>query len=264
VKRAALGCAALWLALAGCRTAPESFSLPANPARAEQVLAEAQSRAGAVSALRGRARIGLSGERGESFFDLLVLVARPARLRVEAIGPLGGRALALATDGAHYDLYRAGRRGLARGEFHEDLLRDLGLPLAPEQAVGLLLAAPLLPGAERLRGARSGPRGALELRFADFAARFDRRGRLRLLCWAAPGEPGRCGGNAHLQVHYDDWRGTAGGAAFPHRLELRIPQSGARARLTLRQVELAPEFSPGVFRLSARRKGVSSGREAEK
>jgi len=95
-------------------------------------------------------------------------------------------------------------------------------------------------------------------------ARFDRRGRLRLLCWAAPGEPGRCGGNAHLQVHYDDWRGTAGGAAFPHRLELRIPQSGARARLTLRQVELAPEFSPGVFRLSARRKGVSSGREAEK
>lgn len=263
MKRAALGCAAL-LALAGCRTAPEPFALPADPARAAQLLAGAQSRADAVSALRGRARIGLSGERGESFFDLLVLVARPARLRVEAIGPLGGRAMALATDGAHYDLYRAGMRGLARGEFHGDLLRDLGLPLAPEQAVGLLLAAPRLPGAEHLRGARSGPRGALELRFADFAARFDRRGRLRVLCWAAPGEPGRCGGGTHMQVHYDDWRGTAGGAAFPHRLELRIPQSGAHARLTLREVELAPEFSPGVFRLPARRKGVSSGGEAEK
>jgi hypothetical protein len=245
------------LALAGCRTAPAALPpawapLAAADPRPAERLAALRALAATRHALRATARVSSEGPEGGGFSNQLLLVERPARLRVEVIGLLQQRVLVLATDGARYELYRAEGPETEAGEVYPGVLDEVaGLPLTPEAAARLLLAAPKVPEAPPERSEEEARDGALRIHFADESLEFDAAGRLVALRFHPDG-------GAVLSAHWSDWRPSAATATpaqaaaageFPHRLELELPERGARWRLEYREVELEPALDPALFRL---------------
>jgi hypothetical protein len=261
--RAALAAAAL-LALAGCRTVPrpELPPLPPDDPRPAALLERAAALAAGRSALRASARVSMSGRRGEAFTRQLVLLERPARLRLEVLGVLGQRVVVLATDGSHYDLYRAERPAIESGEVHPGILYEVaGIAVTPEEAVRLALGSPFAPGdaAPAPDGTAALPDGAV--RVALRAREGDLR---RTLEFAPTGELRRFyvhdpAGARLLDVRYADFR-EVGGSPFAHAIEVELPLDRSRAAIQLRDVELNPALSDDWFRLRLARE--SSARPA--
>jgi len=234
----------LGLALFGCRSAPVAWRpLAADDPRPALLTAALRELAAERHALRATGRVEAEGPGGSGFSKQLLLVERPARLRVEVIGLLEQRVLVLATDGERYELYRAESPGLESGEVHPGVLDEVaGLPLTPDAAAALLLATPLAPEAAPTT-ARADATGALSLSWPDQTLDFAADGRLLALAFH-PGE------REVLRARWSEWRETAGaGGAFPHRLELELFEPEARWKLDYRQVELNPPLAPELFRL---------------
>jgi hypothetical protein len=230
------------LALAGCRTLPaEERALAPDDPRPALRLAALRQLASERRSLRATARSRSEGPQGGGFSNQLLLVQRPASLRVEVIGLLQQRVLVLATDGARYELYRAEGQQREEGLVHPGVLEEVaGLPVTPEAAVGLLLAAPLLPDAPP-DGAGEDGQGGVVLHWPEETIAFDAEGRLASLAY----RPDR---RDVLFARWSEWRDTPAGA-FPHRLDLDLPEAEARLSLEYRQVELDPELAPELFRL---------------
>jgi hypothetical protein len=247
VSRGALALAlglTVGLALSGCRSAPVAWTpLAADDPRPALRVAALQALAQERHALRATGRVETEGPAGSGFSKQLLLVERPARLRVEVIGLLEQRVLVLATDGERYELYRAETPGLESGEVHPAVLDEVaGLPLTPDAAASLLLAAPLAP-VEPPAAARTDAAGALSLAWPDQTLDFDAEGRLVALAFHP-------GARDVLRARWSEWRASAGaGGAFPHRLELELFEPEARWELDYRQVELNPTLAPELFRL---------------
>ena len=248
MSRRLVACACFaWLALSGCRTAPVLTPagyapLALDDPRPALRLASLRELVSARHALRATARVASEGPAGSGFSNQLLLVERPARLRVEVIGGvLQQRVLVLATDGARYELYRAEGPVTEEGTVHAGVLEEVaGLPLTPEAAVRLLLAAPLAPDAP-IETAEQGAKGALRLAWPDQTLEFDGAGRLVTLVFHPSDHP-------VFSARWSDWRPLAAGE-FPHRLELDLPETRAHWKLEYRQVELDPALDPALFRL---------------
>jgi hypothetical protein len=250
VKRAALALAAALLLQMGCRTLPSAVvQLPADDPRPQALLAGWTARGGGLRSLRGSARVSLDGARGASFARQLLAVERPARLRVEVLGLLNQRIAVLATDGERYDLYRAESAAVETGQIRPSVLWEVaGVPLTPEEAVGVLLGAPRMqcPG-EAITGAVEGAeaRVRFEIRCSDpywwFVLEFDAR---ELLSRYQVGGPE----GTLYEVRYDDYR-ELGDTGFAHRVELDFPLSEIRAEVEFRSVEVNPTFPENLFRL---------------
>jgi hypothetical protein len=235
-----------WLVCSGCLSpqdaAPGGWAtLAAADPRPALRVASLRELAETRHALRATARVGSEGPDGAVSSDQLLLVERPASLRVEVIGLLQQRVLVLATDGARYELYRAEGPVTEEGAVHAGVLEEVaGLPLTPEAAVRLLLAAPLAPESPAV-AVEQDARGALRLSWPDQTLEFDAEGRLAALAFH-PGE------RAVLSARWSDWR-TLDTGAFPHRLELELPEAQTRWKLEYRQLELDPALDPALFRL---------------
>jgi hypothetical protein len=230
------------LALAGCRTLPaEQRPLATDDPRPALRVAALRALGEQRHALRATARSRSEGPGGGGFSNQLLLVQRPASLRVEVIGLLQQRILVLATDGVRYELWRAEGGLREEGPVHPGVLDEVaGLPVTPEAAVGLLLAAPELPEGPATSADESAD-GRLALHWPEQTLEFDPEGRLAALRF-------RPDGRDILYARWDDWRETPGGA-FPHRLEIELAEAEARLVLEYRQVELEPEIDPALFRL---------------
>jgi hypothetical protein len=251
--RAALALAAL-LACAGCRTlVPAARPLPADDARPAAMLQGLRVLAAERSSLRAAARVSIEGERRASFARQLLLLERPARLRLEVMGVLGQRVAVLATDGSQYDLFRAEQPGIETGEVHPGILWEVaGLALTPEEAVQLALGAPLAPGEEpSIAGSAALPEGGVRVelgyragdvrRTLEFDAAADLR---RYAAWDAQG-------TLLLEARYGDYR-DAGGSRFAHQIEVELPAARSRAEIRFQWVELNPELTDDLFRLPKR------------
>jgi hypothetical protein len=237
----ALGCAAL--------RSPRPVAIPPTDVRPLALL-EGLARAGdARRSLRAVARLGIEGPAGEARAKQVLLVERPAQLRVEILGLLDQRVAVLTTDGVEYRLFRAEDRSLTGGPVHPALLWDVaGLAVTPEQAVRLLLAAPAWPDEARLVGGHQLADGRVELSLRvpeaaeSFRIAFDAAG--RLLEWMrldAHGEP--------LQAaRWSDHR-PLGDDSFPYQLDLEEHATGARAQVRFLSVELNPVLAPDLFEL---------------
>lgn len=232
-----------------CARAPRATPLPAGDRRPTALLA-ALARAGeARRSLRAVARLAVDGPAGGGRARQILLLERPARLRVELLGLLDQRIAVLTTDGVEYRLYRAEDRSLTGGPVHDALLWEVaGLAVTPEQAVRLLLGAPAPPpGARLAAGAQlADGRLRLELRAPDrletTRLEFDADG--RLAGWArlgADGEPLQ-------EARFADYR-AIGEDAFPFEVELVDRTTGAAARVRFASVELNPALDPGLFEL---------------
>lgn len=247
-RAAGAGLAAL-LVLAGCASlrgprAPVLVPLSAGDPRPAADVASLGRLVGQRQSLRARAKVTLEGPSGSSTAHQILLVERPAQLRVEVLGLLGQRAAILATDGVRYELYRAGRSGLETGAIRPSILWEVaGVPLTPDAAVRILLAAPPPPGDAGAAIAAGDARGSVHLRWSDASLDFDARGRLRRYELLGTGPAA-----VLVDARFDDYADVAG-QPFPHRIRLAFPTSETRAEVSFQSVELNPDLSPALFQL---------------
>ena len=258
MRCAALAVAGL-LAVTACRTPIPVFEplAPGDP-RPAVLLSEwvrvAESRQG----LRGRARIAVDSRDGSvSLRGKQVLVLeRPAQMRVESLGLLNQTLAVLVTDGDRFELFNTQNRSYETGQVTAGLLwRQAHLALTPEEAIDLLLGAPAIDPELRPAAAFGDTEGGVRLDLEDPTGRlrrragFDREGRLVSL-------------EAFDEFEQQLWRAEfrdyalVEGVAFPHVLDLEVATGGTRAEISLRDVELNPELSPDIFRLRAPQSGA--------
>ena len=239
----------LGLLLACGTTGPRWTPLSSGDPRPEQLLAAQAGRVENRRALRATARVRLEGQGSGFFAKELLLLERPARLRVEVLGLLGQRVALLASDGSRYALWRAETGRLERGPVSPDILFQVsGVPLRPEEAVALLLGAPRLPTSAP-HAQRISEAGAVRLAWREAGwsrvAEFDPLGRLR--AWRV----GRAE-ELWLVARWEDFREESA-QAFAHRVELDFPVRDQSARVDFHEVELNPVLSPELFELQLAR-----------
>lgn len=245
--------AALGLALAfACATAraPAPTPLPASDPRAAVLFASLTRDAAMRRSLRGVARLAIEGPTGSGRAKQILVLERPARLRVEVLGLLDQTLAVLVTDGARYRLVRSQDRSIEAGAVYAALLADVaGLTVTPEQAVRLLLGAPQ-GAAEQLESAAQLPDGGVRLVLRSSGApqreQLDCDAAGNLQRWALLG----AGGELLLEARYGDRR-PLGGVAFAHELELRDLRTDASVRIAWSRVELDPVLPPELFDVPA-------------
>ena len=238
------------LSALACAAVPRELPLPPSDPRAAALLGGLARDAAARRALRGVAQLALDGPAGSGRARQVLVLERPARMRVEVLGVLDQTLLVLTTDGERYRLLHVPERSLDSGPVYPELLRDVaGLAVTPEQAVGLLLGAPLPPAGARVEAAAQLTDGGMRLEVGGSGApgrqvfEFDPASRLRR--WAQLGTEGE----ALSEARFDDYRPLAG-EAFAHEIALIDHVSGAQARLSFATVELNPTLPPGLFELA--------------
>jgi hypothetical protein len=239
------------LALAACSglRGPQPVPLADTDVRPAALLEGLARAADARRTLRAVARLAVEGPAGGGRAKQILLVERPARLRVEILGLLDQRVAVLATDGERYRLYRAEDGSLTGGPVHDALLWEVaGLAVTPAQAVRLLLGAPAPPADARLAGGAQRADGTVRLDLRAPGARettrleFDAAG--RLTGWARLD----AGGEPLQEARFADYR-PAGDALFPFEVELVDHGTGAAARVRYQSIELNPELAPELFEL---------------
>jgi hypothetical protein len=258
VVRAALFVVVVAFALA-CRTVAPVAPLPADDPRPAAMLARWQLESESRRALRGRAHLAVDAEAVQLRGRQIVVVERPARLRVEVLGLMNQTAAVIATDGDRYEVFRVGDRSYESGAVREDLLwREAGLALAPEQAVAVLLGAPrpgagLAPANARLTSA-----GRVEFDLVDASGRprqraaFDALERLR--SFAVLDDDG----SERWRAEFDDYA-AVGASQLPHGIVLDVTEGSTHAEIELRDLELNPSLSVDIFRLRASAAGEGEG-----
>lgn len=241
---------ALLLALgaAACRGPGGFASLPADDPRPPRLLADFERAAVARHALRGRARVEVEGKSAPGFSARQVVVAeRPDHLRLELLGLFDQTLGVLAIDGDHYELFRTVDLSLERGALHDDLLWDNArIRLRPEDAVSLLLGAPLPEAGLVPVGAGEGEDGEILVSLAAPGAAvrqrlgFDPEGRLRRIETVGPD------GALEWTAGYGAYE-PVGGEPVAHEIELYVAEGRTHVRIALRDVELNPKLPEGTF-----------------
>ncbi len=250
------------LALTGCAAISPGIPLSADDPR-PQALLDAWERSGLERrALRGRARLSVDGEDGGVRIRAkqIVLLERPAQLRVEVLGLFSQTAAVLVTDGEHYQFFNLGDGSRYAGAVTPTLLWQFAhLALTPREVADVLLGG--LPPDEALTPLRALElaEGRVRVDLTDErgavrrGATFDAEGRLVEL--EVRGEGGSVAWRARYS-HYAPIDGTP----FAHTIELYVAVGGTRAEIELRDVELNPVVSPDMFRLEPPGAGSLEGR----
>jgi hypothetical protein len=250
VARATLLVVALLL-VSACKTVVPAVPLPLDDPRPAAFLAQWDAAARSRHALRGRAHVAVDGRDGEVRIrgKQIVVLARPARLRVEVLGFLSQTAAVITTDGERFEVFRSGDRSSETGAVDPDLLwREAHLALTPEQAVEVLLGVPALgAGLVPARAAlAAGDLIRMDLVDAEQRVRrraaFDATARLR-----------------EFEVLDDDgalrWRAQFGdyapvdGVPVAHKIVLDVTTGVVHVEISLRDLELNPELPADIFQL---------------
>ena len=125
------------LALAACAALVHgcaSAGLPPPP--------DAAARAAATASYSGRLRVSLRGPDLRARSAVLIAFARPDALRIEVPGPAGARVVAVTRGGRLMAVFPAERAYYAGRATPEELEALLGISLAPEEVMDLLLGVP--------------------------------------------------------------------------------------------------------------------------
>lgn len=248
------------LCASACATPPRpAVPLGSDDPRPAAFLAQWNVTARARKALRGRAHLVVDGDVQVRGNQILVL-ERPARLRVEVLGFLNQTAAVIATDGERFEVLRTGDRSYDTGEVRPDLLwREAHLALTPSEAVELLLGGPTLdPELEPMRAVENvgddGEWVRMDLVGADHRVRrrvaFDAAARLREF------EVLDDDGAVRWRAQFDDYA-AVDGASFAHSIVLDVAAGAAHVEISLRDVELNPDLPPGLFRIRPPEEGLS-------
>jgi hypothetical protein len=238
------------LLASACTTIVPPVPLPAGDPRPAALLQHWDATASARRALRGRAHLVVDGDMRVRGNQIIVL-ERPARLRVEVLGFLDQTAAVIATDGERFEVFRSSDRSYDTGVVHPGLLwQEIRLALTPAEAVEVLLggsnaAAGLAPA----RAVANGPdRIRMDLVDADRNVRrrvaFDGASRLREI------EVLDDDGEVRWRASFDDYA-FVDGDDFAHTIVLDVSEGVTHVEVSLRDVELNPPLPAGVFQLRA-------------
>jgi len=260
VKRVAVGAALLCLATA-CATAVPRQRLSASDPRPRQLLDQWVDGASQRQRLRGIARLAVDrdDEAAQLRGKQLVVLERPARMRVEILGFLNQSLAVITTDGEHFEMYSAEDHRYESGDADENWLwKEAGIDLSPEAAVAVLLGVPPSEPLPALASAVRDAEGRIGIDLADSRgvvvqrATFDLSGRLRVL------EALDATGAVVWSAHYDQYR-DVDGSPFAHWIGLDVRSGNTRAEISFRNVELNPDLPPGLFELFQIHDGRSTG-----
>lgn len=215
------------LEVTGCAT--QSAHPPTAPPTPNADVSALAERDHLLNSLQTSAIMEYSGPQGRVKARERITVRRPASLRVEALSPLGV-ALVVAADANQVAIFDPSKDTITRGAATaETLSRVAQIPLAPEQAVRLLLAlapdaamaaGPLVPGAadqgvESLSFTRSD--GAVdEIGFVN--------GSLALV------RETTAEGLLAYEVRYSDYR-DIGAMQFPFAIDANFPPTATTVKL---------------------------------
>ena len=248
--RAALLVVALVSAFA-CRTIPPVVPLPADDPRPAALLAHWEAEAASRRALRGRARIAVDSEAGRLRGRQIVLLERPAKLRVEVLGLMDQTAAVITTDGDRFEVFRVGDRSYETGSVSPDLLwREARLALMPAEAVAVLLGVPAPGAGLTLENAVRTHEDRIEVDLVDREGRRRQRASFdageRLRSFAVFGDDG----SIRWRAAFDDYA-RVGASQLPHSIVLEVRQGGTHAEIELKDLELNPALPAELFRLRA-------------
>lgn len=210
-------------------------------------------------ALRGHARLAVDSADGQTRVrsKQIVVLRRPAQLRVEVMGFLNQSIAVVTTDGQHYAVFRAQPRSYRSGVVGPTLLWDEArISLTPGEAIELLLGVPAGDAAWQPAAAWRSADGRIRIDWVDSAGErvqsvvFDRDGN------ALDVERFETAGQSAWRARYDDFR-DVNGVAFAHSIELSTGRGSTRAEIRLSGIELNPELRDDIFRLD--RPGAPTG-----
>jgi hypothetical protein len=265
VKRVAIGAALICWATA-CATPIPLQPLPPDDPRPRQLLDDWVERSGQRQRLRGLARLSVDQNDGSIPIPgkQLVVLERPARLRVEVLGFLNQSLAVIATDGVSFEVYRADEQRYETGEVDEHLLwNEAGIDLSPEEAVAVLLGVPIFESLPAPANAVRDGDGRIRMDLVDSRgvvvqrATFDLEGRLRAF------EVLDASGAVVWAAQFGEYR-DVGGSAFAHSIGLDVRSGNTRAEISFRKVELNPDLPPGLFRLFPSGEGSPPGAGADR
>ena len=264
--------------------------LPLDDARASRVIETYLEATASRNALRGSARVALSGPDFKLNRPQNIVVERPARLRFEVIGLFEQLAAVLVSDGERYGFYDAAKGEMEHGPITPTLLWELAqVDVEVAEAVGILLAAQ--------RPAPSSARAAVWVEEDErIAVAFARGGsRIRADCpadpergWRDPACFGEAadldeGGDAFLfdragrlvelrsfeaegvlryRARFEDYAGLGEGedrVEFPNLVTIESPAVRSQARFAWKRVMLAAELADRLFQLPERGAGRGGG-----
>ncbi len=246
------------LGLAGCQR-PLTLPGPGGVDGPAALAALLVRHAGAVTSLRGEARVQATLEGRGGSAQQVVVAEAPDHLRLETLGLFGQPALVFAADAEAFALFVAKEGRLYQGPGVARKLAFLPRGLTIEDLVAALLGRV--------------PRAALEGAAAGTLAVLPRERRYRLdvtgptggegwRIWAAadggyPVAVARLGpdGEPRVTVTFDDFRSTLKGP-FPYRIEVVEPARALAARIEYEEIDLNPVLPSGVFRLATPRGAV--------
>lgn len=245
MSRAVVILAGLWVG--GCYTffggparEPDLILVRGEQSRVVQWIDRARSEGERRDSLRAYGRVRVESQGSSGRFREVVLVARPSCLRFETLNFLGQTQSLLTTNGERFAFFDGQR--MERGDAPEDLLGDrLGLDVAPEQAISLLLAAPPLAREAPERIFAKGDERVVEV--ANQRIEFSADGTLLGVESLDPlGRP-------RWVADYSDWRDLPGGR-YPMKIGFHFPRTEFRLEIELEDVELNPELDPALFRIA--------------
>jgi hypothetical protein len=242
-------------ALAGLIVCAAGFSAcavqPSNTAQnivAGGLAHELADRDQALSSMQTPAVMEYSGPGGHFKAREQMIVRRPASLRVEAMSPLGV-ALVVAADGGQIAVFDPGKNTLMRGPATaETLERFARIPMAPQQAVRLLLA--LAPDSAMLTMPPSSQTDDASMKVLTYAradGAIDELGftddQLTLV------REKSSSGRITYEVHYSDYK-DIGAIKFPYAVEASFPLSGTTLKLRYERPIVDGEIDDALFVLS--------------
>jgi outer membrane lipoprotein-sorting protein len=213
--------------VAGC--AARQVAVPAMPLPPDAALRSLAERDHLLSSLQTPAIMEYSGPSGHLKVREQFTVRRPASLRVDAMSPLGV-ALIVAADDAQIAVFNPGDNTLMRGPANgATLARFTQIPMAPAQAVQLLLG--LLPDDSILTMQPS------EIGFGN--------GQLTMV------RARDASGQLTYEVHYSDYR-DIGAMKFPFELDAQFLESATTIKLHYLNPSIDRQIADSTFVLSPR------------
>jgi hypothetical protein len=250
VLRAALFVVALVSAFA-CRTVPPVVPLPADDPRLAALLERWEAEVASRAALRGRAHLAVDSEAGRLRGRQIVVLERPAKLRVEVLGLMNQTAAVITTDGDRFEVFRVGDRSYETGSVRPDLLwREARIALMPAEAVAVLLGVPAPGAGLTLANAVRTHDDWIEVDLVDSEGRrrqrasFDASERLR--SFAVLGEDGSTRWRASFGAY-----SLVGASPLPHAIVLDVAEGDTHVEIELKDLELNPVLPAELFRLRA-------------
>ena len=224
-----------------CATVPSPPPrLPIPPASVAPLLERVRVEGEQRTSIRGLARVKVDSPEGSGRLREVIVLERPASVRLETLNLFGQTQALLITNGSHY--VARDRSGLERGLVYDTLLGErLGLDFTVEEAVEALLAAPAIGPGEVQRAFAVGDQFWVET--STRRIRIGPEG--ELLGLDALEGPGR----VRWAADYGRWREVEGGR-YPFHVRL-VFATGVEAEVSIREVELNPVLDPGLFELVA-------------